>query len=147
MIRRVIFLTVILAAFAFGRVSAQCNQTLVTMCTGELGENTKYLRQYRAKLGKGTAEVKIPVARFSVLLSKGTHYRFKVCSAQDYEGEAILQLFDKEVKLASTYHAESKTNFMQFDFVCNKTAIYDIYISFKDGKPGCAVGILSMVMK
>jgi hypothetical protein len=77
-------------------------------------------------------------------LSKGNTYTLNICSALDYEGEGILQLYDGTKVVGSTYLADSKTNFKGFQFFCSKTAIYKIYISFLDGKRGCAVGILSM---
>lgn len=123
---------------------SQCNQTLVTSCTQNISSNYIFLQQYRAKLGSAIASSDLPVARFSVLLTKGNTYKLDVCSALDFEGEAILQLYDGNKLVASTYHTPSKTDFKAFEFFCSKTAIYKIYISFLDGKPGCAVGILSM---
>ena len=127
-----------------GVVNSQCNQSLVTSCCTNINSSSMFLQQYRAKLGAQKASQDIPVARFSVLLNKGNIYRFDVCSALDYEGEAILQLYDGNKLIASTFHNASKNNFKAFEFSCSKSAIYKIYISFLDGKQGCAVGILSM---
>ena len=127
-------------SFAF----SQCNQKLVTYCTSKVKEDATFIREYRARLTeKSTAE--IPVARYSVLLTKGNTYRFNICSALDYEGEGVIQLFDEDQLVASTFHTESKTNFEGFEFSCNKTAIYKMYISFLEGKEGCAVTVLSLV--
>ena len=130
-------------SFAF----SQCNQSLVTSCCTNVNSKSVFLQQFRAKLGAASNDKDLPVARFSVLMSKGNTYRFDVCSALDFEGEAILQLYDGDKLIASTYHTPSKTDFRAFEFFCSKTAIYKIYISFLDGKPGCAVGVLSMKKK
>ncbi len=133
-------LLLIAKSFAF----SQCDATLVTNCCQNINSNFIFLLNYKAKLGKAPSKAEIPVARYSVLLSKGNTYRLDVCSALDFEGEAILQLYDGTKLVASTYQAETKTDFKAFEFYCSKTAIYKIYISFLDGRPGCAVGILSM---
>ena len=135
----IIFFITIAISFA----NSQCNQSLVTSCCTNISSNSVFLQQYRAKLGASTNK-KIPVARFSVLLNKSNTYKFDICSALDYEGEAILQLYDGNKLIASSFHKASKTNFKAFEFYCTKSAIYKIYISFLDGKQGCAVGILSM---
>lgn len=135
-----ILLILIAKSFAF----SQCNQKLVDYCTSKLNDDTKYIREYRAKLGQSKTE-EIPVARYSVLLTKGNTYRFNICSALDYEGDGIIQLYDGNKIVASSYHAPSKTTFDIVEFECNKTAIYKLYISFKDGKRGCSVGVLSLV--
>ncbi len=123
---------------------SQCNQSLVTSCSTNITSSSMFLQQYRAKLGDKGDKKDIPVARFSVLLNKGNTYRLDVCSALDFEGDAILQLYDGNKLIASTYHTASSTNFKAFEFFCSKSAIYKIYISFLDGKRGCAVGLLSM---
>ncbi len=142
-ILNIIVLILIAKTFAY----SQCNQSLVTSCCHNINSSSVFLQQYRAKLGKASSATDLPVARFSVLLSKGNTYSFNVCSALDYEGEAILQLYDGNKMIASTYYTPSKTDLKAFEFFCAKTAIYKIYISFLDGKPGCAVGILSMKKK
>lgn len=135
-------LLLVAKSFAF----SQCNQKLVDFCAQKVMTDAKYIREYRARLAESDAE-KPSVARFSVLLTKGSTYRFNVCSALDFEGEAVLQLFDGDEIVASTFHQNSKTNFRAFEMQCNKTAIYNIYISFIEGKQGCAVGVLSLVNK
>ncbi len=136
----IILLLLISKSFAF----SQCNQSLVKNCCTNISTTSVFLQQFRAKLGDTNTKNDLPVARFSVLMSKGNTYRLDICSALDFEGEAILQLFDGDKLVASTYHTPSKTDFKAFEFFCSKTAIYKVYISFLDGKPGCAVGILSM---
>ena len=141
--KRTIF-TILFTIIAISFANSQCNKDLVTNCCTNISSSSIFLQQYRAKLGTSKANQDIPVARFSVLLNKGNTYKFDICSALDFEGEAILQLYDGNKLIASTFHKPSKTDFKAFEFFCSKSAIYKIYISFLDGKQGCAVGILSM---
>jgi hypothetical protein len=139
----IIIMLMIAKSFAF----SQCNQSLIDNCVSGLKSNLTYLHQYKTKLGPAADKASPPVARFSVLLTKGNVYQFNVCSALDFEGEAILQLLDGTSPIANTYNPKTKTNYKAFKFQCNKSAIYNIYISFVEGKPGCAVGLVSMVDK
>jgi hypothetical protein len=37
--------------------------------------------------------------------------------------------------------------FDSFDFQCDKTGVYHVFIAFKEGKSGNAIGILSFIKK
>ncbi len=87
-----------------------------------------------------------PVGRFQVFLNEGIRYRFNVANATEYEGKAILQLYDRSRMLGSTFDTERKTDKQLFDFVCDKTGSYQVLMSFSEGKRGCAVGVMSMVL-
>ncbi|MGD2036031.1 MAG: hypothetical protein PVF73_13290 [Bacteroidales bacterium] len=127
-------------------VMAQDNVELVAQCAASAG-NVTYLKDFIVKLDAGIPGGKPPSAKFSMVLSKNTQYRFSICTAPDSEGEAILQLFDMNVLQGSTYISATGKEFPFFDFKCQKTGVYHVFISFKEGKPGEAVGILSFVKK
>jgi len=135
---------IIFLLFSTSFANSQCNQSLVTSCSAKVSSTAMFMQQYRAKLDAQGEDKDLPISRFSVLLNKGNTYKFDVCSANDSEGEAILQLYDGGKLVASTFHNASQNNFKAFEFFCRKSAIYKIQISFIDGKAGCAVGILSM---
>ena len=124
-------------------VKSQCNSSLVTVCSGKLAKNAMYLKELKVKLKAKEAGKKAPVARYSLMLNKGSHYRLSICNAKEFKGKAIIQLYDKDRLLGSSYMA--KKHYPAFDFICKKTAVYKVMISFEGGKQGCAVGILSMV--
>lgn len=125
--------------------NAQCKQTFVYACAKENG-NAIYLRDFNVKLrGKRRRDESAPVARFSIVLNKGTRYRFNLCPDEDSKGRAVLKLYDGKRKLASTFYKGK--DIKSFDFDCKKSAIYYVTISMKDGEKGCAVGILSFVGK
>ncbi len=124
----------------------QGNMELVGQCAASAGDVT-YLKDFLVKLDAGTPGGKPPSAKFSMVLSKNTGYRFTICTAPDSEGEAMLQLFDMSTMLGSTYNSTTGKDYPSFDFKCQKTGVYHLFISFKEGRPGEAVGILSFVEK
>ena len=142
------FLKLIFISFIFlsSEVFAQDNVELVAQCAASSGDVT-YLKDFIVKLDAGVPGGNPPSAKFSMVLSKNTQYRFSICTAPDSDGEAILQLFDMNVLQGSTYISATGKEFPFFDFKCQKTGVYHIFISFKEGKPGEAVGILSFVKK
>lgn len=130
----------------FTGIFAQDNLELVGQCAASAGDVT-YLKDFSVKLDAGTPGGKPPSAKFSMVLSKNTMYRFSICTAPDSEGEAVLQLFDMNTLMGSTYITQTGKDFPFFDFKCQKTGVYHVFISFKEGKPGESVGILSFVKK
>jgi hypothetical protein len=125
---------------------SQDNVELVAQCAGSAG-NVTYLKDFIVKLDPGIPGGNPPSAKFSMVLSKNTQYRFSICTAPDSEGEAILQLFDMNKLQGSTYISATGKDYPAFDFKCQKTGVYHVFISFKEGKAGEAVGILSFVKK
>jgi hypothetical protein len=49
--------------------------------------------------------------------------------------------------LGSTFISTTGKEFPFFDFKCQKTGVYHVFISFKEGKAGEGVGVLSYVKK
>ncbi|PLX12900.1 MAG: hypothetical protein C0594_01905 [Marinilabiliales bacterium] len=129
-----------------GSLFAQCNDELVNICALDIGEAT-YLKDFKVRLKKAKKGKPAPVARYSVVLNKGTHYRFSVCNAQEFEGEAILQLYDNDKLIGSTFNVATGKTYKAFDFICRKSAVYHLFFSYKEGKEGCSVGILSFVTR
>lgn len=124
------------------KISAQSEAELVEICT-MISDGATYLKDFKAKL-----EANPPApARFSIVLSKDTKYRLSICSSKDYPGEAILELYDNNRILASTHMVATGKDYPYVNFSCQKTGVYHIFIRFKDGKPGLAVGLLSFVEK
>lgn len=137
----------ILLLFSNLTTKAQCNANLVTVCSETLSEDATYLKELRARLKEHQSGQQMPVARFSLLLNSGNHYRFNICNAEEFDSKAILQLYDKEKLLGTSYFSKTNKHYPFFDFICPKTGVYKVLISFEDGKEGCAVGILSLVKK
>jgi len=138
-------LCLIIICLLSGRMSAQCDNTLVEKAVSQSGENAVYLREFKVKFDGPQRGKAIPTAKYPVLLSKNTTYRFNVCNAEEFEGKVILQLYLKDKLIGSTYDPQTSTDLQQFDVTCERAATYEVIMSFDQGKPGCAVGILSMV--
>jgi hypothetical protein len=140
---RTIF-TLILITGISSIISAQDITELTAQCAASAGDVT-YLKDFPVKLDAGTPGGKPPQAKFSMLLSKNTAYRFSICTAPDSDGEAVLKLYETNNLIGSTYNEVTGKDYPSFDFKCQKTGVYHIFISFKDGKPGESVGIMSFI--
>ncbi len=127
-----------------GQAYAQCDNTLVDKAISQSGTNAVYLREFKVRFD-GLEKGKIPLARYPVLLSKNTTYRFNVCNAEDFEGKVVLQLYLKDKLERSTFDSKKNKDLQRFDFTPDKAATYEVVMSFAEGKAGCAVGILSML--
>jgi hypothetical protein len=126
---------------------SQCNDSLVQIAVSESGSDAFFLKEFKVKLSSGNPEKPAPVAKFSAYLKEGVTYRFNVADAKEYEGKLVLQLFKKGKMLGSTLNLDSGNDLKRFDFKCDNTATYQVLMSFINGKAGCAVGILSVVVK
>ena len=132
--------------FMFSTIHAQDISQLTAQCAANAGD-VMYLKDFIVKLDQGTPGGAPPTARFAMLLSKSVVYRFSICTAPSSEGEAVLQLYDMNTMLGSTFLTATGKDYPFFDFKCQKTAVYHIFISFKEGKAGEGVGIMSYVKK
>jgi hypothetical protein len=120
---------------------AQSEDDLVEICAMVAGDAT-FLKDFKIRLDAGDPA---PTQRFSVILKKGIKYRFSVCNSKDFDGKVVLQLLDNNRLLATTYQVASGKDFPSIDYVCTKTGAYHLFFNFRDGKPGLAVGLLSLV--
>jgi hypothetical protein len=120
---------------------AQSEDDLVEICAMVAGDAT-FLKDFKIRLDAGDPA---PTQRFSVILKKGIKYRFSVCNSKDFDGKVVLQLLDNNRLLATTYVVASGKDYPSIDYVCTKTGAYHLFFNFRDGKPGLAVGLLSLV--
>ena len=120
---------------------AQSGDDLVEICNMIAREAT-YLKDFKVKLDAGDPA---PSARYSLVLSKNVKYRMTICNSRDYDGQSILELFDNNRLLASTYVVATGKDYPFFDFKCQKTGVYHLIVKFKDGKEGLSVALLSYV--
>ena len=143
-------LTLIFFGFLFvltSNIQAQSAADLVEQCANDAGEDATYLKDFIVILGEAKPDSKHPVARYPLVLSKNNVYRFNVCTTERSDGKAIIRLYDSNRLIFSSYDEDTQEEFNPFNFLCQKTGIYHVFISFIDGKPGEAVGILSYVTK
>ena len=150
------FIILVFAILCFGQATtadAQCKQQLVYQCATQT-EKAIFLRDFNTKLKRESATDETGM-KFTVVLNKGTRYRFSLCAPDGYQDQVVLTLYDSghpenSNPLGTTFDKAAKTDAKSFDFLCNKTAMYYVSVRFKPGmgdKKGCAVGILSFVGK
>lgn len=130
----------LLFGFQVNQVVAQSDE-LVNVCALGIG-NATYLKDYKVKLS--ASSVSPPSAKFNVIMNKGTMYKITVCNAEGYAGEAVVQLMENGTLLGTNLKSDG-TFVTAIGFQCQKTGMYSINLSFKNGKEGAAVAILSYV--
>ena len=124
---------------------AQDPQELVSQCALDLGENTTYLKDFVIKLPTASDPSNSPVHKANFYFMKNQNYRFTMCNADGSEGELVLSLYDKQKLITTSYLKSSGKVYTSVDFTCNKTGLYQLWYSFKDGEKGYGVGIVSLV--
>lgn len=128
-------------------VHSQTEAQLVELCASSAGDDATYLKDFIADLPGASADERPPQAKFSMVLSSGTIYRFSICNSESKPGRGVIQLFDVNKLLGSSFNAATGKEYQSFNFQCNKTGVYHVFISFQEGSPGYAVGILSFIKK
>jgi hypothetical protein len=130
--------------FAIKDSNAQCGMALKDVVMQSIGKAT-YLKDFRVRLEEGKNAAKPPAMEFSILLNKGTHYRFNIKSDSICKDQVILKLYDFTKFYGSNYDKSDATSYEFFDFFCAKTQVYYLSISFAEAGAGCAVAIVSFV--
>ncbi len=141
---RVITIVVLVAGlFILPSISfAQSEDELIDICGAIAGQDATYLRDFKIRLDAGDP---IPIQKYPIVLKKGNRYRFSIASSKDYEGILKLELYDSNRLMATTSNPATGTDYPSFDWVCSKTGAYHLFYSFKEGKAGLGVGVLSLV--
>ena len=98
---------------------SQIPGSFIEQCASDAGEDATYLKDFVVTLA----------------------------AAPESEGKAIIELYESNKLIYSSYVKNTGEEYNPFNFMCNKTGIYHVFISFLDGKKGEAVGILSYVKK
>jgi hypothetical protein len=129
------------------QIYSQFSPGFVEQCATNSGKDATYLKDFQVVLNAALPEQVPPIARYPLVLSKNNIYRFSLCTPEDSPGKAILQLFDSNQLIFSSYNKETGEEYNPFNFLCQKTGIYHVFISFQEGKQGHTVGILSYVSK
>lgn len=127
-------------------IQAQCDKTLVVKATEQAGKDAVLVRDFKVKLKEGDKRNPSPASRFSVLMQQGIVYRFNVVGAAENPEVVMLQLYDKSSLLGSTFDFDKVLNIGNFQYQCQRTGDYQVVLSFRNSKAGCAAGIMSMVV-
>jgi len=130
--------------FAVQSAPAQCGMALKEIAVQGIGNST-YLKDFRVRLEQGKNVNKPDEQEFSILLNKGTHYRFTIKADSICTDKPVLKLYDFTRFYGSNYDKTDGTSYEYFDFFCAKTQVYYLSISFASAGAGCAVAIVSFV--
>jgi len=123
---------------------SQCNEKLIDIAVSQ-NRGATYLKDFKVKLPATPKNKPRAIAKFQIVLNGGNHYRFNISKAKEFNGIPIIQLYEGSKLLGTSYLTSKQKDYKMFDFLCQKTGTYKIFISFKDGASGCAAGILSLV--
>ena len=140
--KRALLVLFFISVFGLGAL-AQSESELLDICT-KMSKGATYLKDYKIKLDAGNPP---PRSRTSVLLRKSTKYRFTICGSKDLPGEPVFKLYDNNKMVATNFQASTGVERRVIDFKCHRTGPYHILMEFKEGKPGLAVVVISLVEK
>ena len=121
--------------------SAQCSDQLLEQAAETLGEFV-YVQDYRAKLKKGKKGKPNPIMKYSIILTKGTRYRFVGASAQDFDGRLVMDLYAGAGKMGSNYDKNRAKFYDAIEFTCKRSGLYYLVLSFDEGKEGCGTAVM-----
>ncbi len=124
---------------------AQCGDELVANCaTGS--ENLKYIKHFKIRFAEAPSAKKRSEGNFTLMLMKGNHYRFFACNDETKAGRTLVELSSDFGQFGGNFNGETGKEYRAFDFVCTKTGPYYLKMFFRDGKEGCGVCVVSLVM-
>lgn len=126
-------------------LEGQTDQGITDKCRISAGPNTTYLKDHVIKLPKATSKADLPVVKENMYLSKGIKYRFTICNADGSTGELFISIYDRDRKVISSYDEKNGKTYNSIDFICNKTGMYTLWYSFRDGNRGMGVGVVSLI--
>ena len=141
--KRIIFILLLSAGVPLSIFSQ--TDALISKCVMSTGENTTYLKDFVVELPKASVQTSIPVHKENMYLMKNMKYRFTLCNQDNSKGELILSVFDGEKQVTSTFIEKTGKIYSSVDFICNKTGLYQLRYTFKEGEQGIGVGIVSMI--
>jgi hypothetical protein len=140
--------TILTLAFLFvmGTLSfGQVNDSFMSNCLANTGDNTKYLKDFRVQLGKAIVPGELRY-RANMSLWKNTRYRFTMCNEENSGGQLIITIKDDSHKLVlSSFDKKTGKLYSHIDFECRKSGIYQINYDFINGQQGSGVGFVSMI--
>ncbi len=139
--KKLVILIVLGIFFGLNYTHAQSDD-LVNSCALNIG-NATYLKDFKYKMPQSAIKPP-PSTKNSVVLNKGTIYKFSACNADGYEGKLVFELYDGDTKLITNLKPDG-TLTDAAGFSCMKTGVYSLNAYFLDGKEGAAVLIMSYI--
>lgn len=142
-----ILLLFIIAVFSLTPIisKAQCDQAFINACA-QGDSKAKYVKHFRIRFAEAKNIKKRSEGKFAIMLNKGNHYRFFVCNDPSKAGKTIIELSNDFTQFGGNYNASTGKEYKAFDFLCTKTGPYYLKMFFKDGKEGCGVCVIALVV-
>lgn len=137
---RLLLLLVIAVVFQAQNSFAQCDNSQRREAYKRLDGGT-YLRDFKVSLPEKSGR-RVPVEELSVLLNKGSRYRFVAQGDPQRPGNPVVRIYDQFQEYVV---AENGTQTVVFEFECNKTQVYNIQVYFQNGKDGCCILMLGLM--
>ena len=122
--------------------SAQCDNNLRREAYKAI-EGGTYIRDFKISLAESKPK-KPTTDEKSIMLNKGNRYRFVIMKDPTRQGNPIVRIYDQHTDYATNLVATGSTTQI-FDFVCNKTQVYNISIHFENGKDGCCILMMGLM--
>lgn len=124
-------------------VFAQCNDKLLELAAARL-ERFNYSKDFKVRLKKAKKGAQAPSHRVTVILNRGFRYKIYTTSAAEYKNKLVVDLYDSELKIASTWNSKDGKHYEAIEFECARTSAYFLNFYFDDAMEGCGVGILAV---
>lgn len=142
--RRICFICAFLL-IGIGCSYAQCDQAFIDKCSSN-GPSVKYVKHFRIRFTEAMKGKNVSEGNFSIMLSKGSHYRFYVCNDESKPGHTVVEMSsDAAGKCGTNVNPTTGAEYPAFDIMCSKTGPYYLKMYFKDGKEGCGVCVMTLV--
>ncbi len=140
---------VILFSFNFNYTTAQCTQQRVYSCSASQ-EGSIYLNDFNTRLKVFENKV-LTGDEWTVVLNKGTYYRFGLCTPRGREDDVEFRLFNSKNAeftnpIAISFLTDIGTH--GFDFYCTESGIYNVSVRFKYSyytRRTCGIGMLLFI--
>ena len=97
-------LLLIATIFISVQLYSQFSSDFIEQCSANSGKDATYLKDFQVVLEAAQPSQLPPVARYPLVLSKNNIYRFSICTVEGSDGKAILQLFDSNKLIFSSYN-------------------------------------------
>jgi len=144
--KKILYLTLfifVVTAFFSQSAKAQTEAQRVELCTRLAGGATLQ-NSYTPQLLGASPGQRPPNFRQAVAFRARNVYRITVCTDEDSQGEAIVQVLDGATVLGTNLRSDG-TIVQNFDIESSKTGPYMVMVSIKDGREGSAVIVISHV--
>ncbi len=140
--KKILAIALLLISVVYTTIEAQCGDELLKKTLKEMGDS-QYMKDFSIELSNVNKDAKTGYVKFSVILNSRTHYKFNTTDGAGNSEKVIMQLYDGDKMMASNY--DGGKMYQSFEFVCQKSKVYNLVFSYQGGAEGCSKAVMSMV--